>query len=242
MKLTFIGTSHGFAEADRTCSSTLLEVSDTAYLIDAGSAVDHALMKMEKDVCCIKDIFITHMHEDHVGCLTSAVKSYLRYDKMDKIKIFFPEQSGIDGFKAWNRALRLNICDDCYKLIQPGEFFKDGNISVRAIKTEHVADLTSYAFIFEADGKKIGFSGDFSGNGDFHDYPAEFCNEKFDLIVCEMAHFQTEKAIEKIKNSNTKTMIFNHIRSQDKVNEVSQYFKDLPFDVKVSYDGMQYEI
>lgn len=39
MKLMFIGTSHGVPEADRRCSSCILEVSGSYYLIDMGTQV-----------------------------------------------------------------------------------------------------------------------------------------------------------------------------------------------------------
>ena len=37
MKLIFVGTSHGVPEKDRRCSSYLLEVDGSYYIIDMGT-------------------------------------------------------------------------------------------------------------------------------------------------------------------------------------------------------------
>ena len=40
MKITFLGTSHGYPEKGRVVSCTMVETGGKIYIIDAGSAVD----------------------------------------------------------------------------------------------------------------------------------------------------------------------------------------------------------
>ena len=45
MKITFLGTSHGVPAADRYCSSAMIEVNGSVYLIDAGAPVIDLLIR-----------------------------------------------------------------------------------------------------------------------------------------------------------------------------------------------------
>jgi len=40
MKITFLGTSHGYAEKNRFTSSTLIETAGHSYILDAGAPVE----------------------------------------------------------------------------------------------------------------------------------------------------------------------------------------------------------
>ncbi len=74
MELTFFGTSHGAPEVGHFCSGTLLETAGASYLIDCGAPVDALMINKGKRFEDLKAVFLTHMHEDHVGCLTGDVK------------------------------------------------------------------------------------------------------------------------------------------------------------------------
>lgn len=77
LKITFLGTAHGFADIGRYNPSTLIEIGEKLYVLDAGAPVDYILVNMRKKLENIKGVFITHMHEDHVTSLSPLLHSFL---------------------------------------------------------------------------------------------------------------------------------------------------------------------
>ena len=74
MKITFLGTSHGRPEADRYCSSTMLETErGDIYLVDAGAPVIDQFYRLGKNVEKLKGVFITHIHCDHLDGIFSLL-------------------------------------------------------------------------------------------------------------------------------------------------------------------------
>ena len=74
MRLTLMGTAHGYQTYCRFVSSSLLEVNGRMYLIDAGPPADGLIIRQGKDVKRLNGVFITHMHEDHAGSLPDVYK------------------------------------------------------------------------------------------------------------------------------------------------------------------------
>ena len=93
----------------------------------------------------------------------------------------------------------------------------------------------SYAYVFEADGKRVLFTGDISAG--FSEYCEIVQNEYFDLVVCEMAHAYLCDVAELLKKTNTKRMIINHYH-EPLLNGYEEIFKTFPFDVEIAKDGM----
>ncbi len=249
MNIMFLGTSHGSAEQERACSSTLIELSGhKGYLIDAGLEVDYSLKKNGRDACCFKDIFLTHIHEDHAGGLSSALKSFNvwspidGYETVGDIRIHFPDKESSNTFEGWYRMMSPELPQkfDGFRVVKEGMFFDDGIMKVTAIKTDHVEGMNSYAYILEAEGKRIGFTGDLSH--DLHDFPEEFKEGIFDLLVCEMTHFPPEAIVPILKKCNATQIIFNHVRSRQKIDEYKKYFNEFEVEPIVSYDGFEYEV
>lgn len=76
IEIEFLGTGGAFDFKEGN-SSMLIKTVNGDILIDCGSLVYSELMRMEKQPN-IKYIFITHMHEDHIGSL-STFSYYKKY-------------------------------------------------------------------------------------------------------------------------------------------------------------------
>ena len=108
MKLYTLGISHGATELGRECSSNLLEVNGSYYLFDCGGNVEAKMTDMQLPIREIKAVFITHMHDDHVASLSTIAKRFLIYmHKKKSVKMYLPEQNGIDAFKTWLKATHM---------------------------------------------------------------------------------------------------------------------------------------
>ena len=92
-----------------------------------------------------------------------------------------------------------------------GVIFDDGNLRVTAIPVEHCAN--SHAFLLEAEGKRVVFTGDLKAG--MTDYPAIITETDVDLVVTEGAHTRLNKpeVIEILGKSRTKKLIVSHRNS-----------------------------
>lgn len=217
MQLITLGTSHGMCEKGRYCTASLLQVNKAYYLFDCGAPVVGLMKNLDLDVTSIKCAFITHLHEDHVGCLPNLYGAFSVYYPRYDLKIFMPTKNGIDGFKNWMHTLYANVEENKniqFSLVNEGIVYEDENISVTALYTHHLKQeidsiYRSFAYIIEAEGKRILITGDMDCN--FYDFPNLVKNTEFDFILSEFVHFNDiEKAVDHFAMAKTKRIAFHH--------------------------------
>ncbi|MBR3917757.1 MAG: ribonuclease Z [Clostridia bacterium] len=243
MRWITIGTSHGYSEIGRATSGHLLTVNGVHYVFDCGTHVESKMTNENLSAYDIRCVFITHMHEDHVGSLSCIAKKFIAYSKNVRVDMFLPEQAGIDAFKGWLTALHMEPKEDfiSFHCVKEGFIYSDENIRVKAIRTDHLlgGKYPSFVYYIEAEGKKLMYICDLSC--DFHDYPQIVFEEDFDAIICELVHYDVEKNIDTIAKTRTKKMIYTHIFPTNY--EQMQKNKDkLPFETVFAEDGMKFEI
>src|SRR5688500_1876640 len=64
MRLTVLGKSPSWQDADGACSGYLLEEGDTAVLLDCGNGVFSKLRKF-RDYTTVNAVVLSHLHADH---------------------------------------------------------------------------------------------------------------------------------------------------------------------------------
>ncbi len=259
MKITFLGTSHGITEKGAFCSSALVTVGDARYLVDVGAPVDTLLANLDVPLRDLRGAFITHPHQDHyVGLaqLTYTVEDFGRF-----LDVAFPvlAPEGID-FGALNvflwgdprgheryrvenpppRRVRFEVYPDA-----PAEgslIFDDGVLRVTAYPVRHIPH--SHAFLLEAEGKRVVFTGDLLR--DLSDYPRVATETPVDLVVTEAAHVRLDDpdTPEILGKSRTPVLVISHrAPGRNPIESVEKLAARIaPIKVIAACDGMTLEV
>ena len=214
MKLTFIGTSHGVCEPNRKCSSCFLEIGGRFYVVDMGCDIMPDLINRGRKPSDITAIFITHPHGDHVnGLVPFTNQCSWCYTKIDPL-ILLPEMSIRDALSyymetALHLPLRPSLRFEEYK---EGCIYDDGILRVTAVSNGHMPN--SYSLLFEADGKRVLFTGDLSNDvGPITDFARMNTGEPLDLAVVESVHFDPDLYTEPVRKNPPKRMFITHYSS-----------------------------
>ena len=229
MKITFLGTSDGLPRPGHFRSSTMIEVADRLYIIDGGAPVVDLVLANGKHPDQIRAFFNTHPHTDHVdGLLSLITLCGWTYPKTN-FDIYVPDKRVTDAFVAYFETLTgVAYPHDriVNKVYSEGEVYDDGYVKVTSIPTKHCLPMPSYAFVFEAEGKKIVFSGDLSQFFRKNDFPKIVLEEDVDLFVCEMAHFGEEHIAPYLEKCRARRVMFNHYQPQKELDDLKIHVCD----------------
>ena len=210
MKVIFFGSSHGVPEPNRSCSCALLEASDRKYFIDMGMDPTPELISRGMSPNDITAVFITHAHGDHTNGLVPFADICSWYFKEADPLIFLPEIEIAEALKGWIRLTCNGLRESIrFAEVAEGKLYDDGSICVTAIHTEHINH--AYAYMIEAEGKRILFTGDMKGgDGAVTDYARIADRDGIDLVVAECAHFDPMQYLEPLKAHPPKLFCMNH--------------------------------
>lgn len=240
MKIITLGTSHGACEKNRFCSGTLLISNGVAYLFDCGGAVEGSMTNLGIPTHIIKAAFISHLHEDHVGTLSSLAKKFAIYHNSYKTNFFLPEENGVEGFKNWLKTIHVPLNDALsFGTVKEGKVYEDENISVSAIPTQHINGVDTFAYDITCEGKRLIYTGDLTN--DFVDFPKVAFTEDFDLIISEFTHCSIDTMFKVVGSARTKQVVFTHIHPHD-TKVVLEAAAKLPFPTTFAKDGQEFEI
>ena len=244
MRLTLMGTAHGYQTYCRFVSSSLLEVNGRMYLIDASPPADGLIIRQGKDVKRLNGVFITHMHEDHAGSLPGIVKCLNRHPYEDQHTHFvLPQEGAYEALMAWCTMLHTNMKEGLisHTVAQPGVCFDDGVLKVTAIGNHHLPcdeGYLSFSYLMEAQGKSILFTGDLSfGCADF---PMIGTERDIDLCVCESAHITPENTLDKLMRCRFGRLVFNHLHDKwhgEGEQTLYDSYKSVPYPIQIGHDG-----
>lgn len=188
MKITFLGTSHGVPEPHRKCTSILLEIEDACYILDMGTQAIEQLIDRSIPIPSVRAVFVTHMHGDHTNGLLSFLDLCSWYFKDAAPKFYLPGDVALTRAAAaqWIACNGVAMREFTFAPVTSGTFYEDEHLRMTAFRTKHTD--ASYAFLMEAEGKRVFFSGDLYCDPckDFH---TEVLAAPLALAVCEGAHF-----------------------------------------------------
>jgi len=90
MQLTTLGTGAGGPFQGRNYTAQVLQVENHYFLIDCGEGTQHQLYRYRAPYDRFQQIFISHLHGDHVFGLIGLLTSYCLKQRTKKLEIFSP--------------------------------------------------------------------------------------------------------------------------------------------------------
>src|SRR6202789_3438810 len=147
MRAIFLGTADGHTSARREHSGILIQTKETSLLLDCGAAAARFLLhkKIEPDVPEI--LWISHMHSDHNGQVSSLIQSLWLRTRRAPLHVFGPA-AVVAAIKDW-----LEKCLLFPKLFafptprpphKPGKAHVHGPLKMTAFATRHLDSLASH--------------------------------------------------------------------------------------------------
>ena len=238
MRIILIGTSHGVPEPHRRCSSTLIEIGGAYYIVDMGTQTAEDLRRRGIPFEAVRAVLCTHPHGDHTDGLINFTDLCNWYFKKAEPHIILPNRELIDAMAAWlavtgsGKPIREGIR---FSVLEEGVVYKDENVTFRAIPTQHCKD--SFAFLMEAEGKKVLFTGDL--RHPTADFPAAAFEEETDLILCELAHFSPDDCVPVFDKTKAKRILHTHVSPRWDEELARQLRAEHPYAYGVVNDGME---
>lgn len=179
MRIVMLGTGAALPDPDRCHTSILITLDSGRHLmLDCGHGATRQLVRADVNPAEVGDLFLTHLHHDHVCELPFFVITGWILNRTGALNIFGPDGTKtMVGHLFENGAFDADIrARGAYPLrqanieaIRPkvtqydqGLVFADDEIRVTAAHMDHIPrDISPcFGFRIEAEGKVVVFSGD----------------------------------------------------------------------------------
>ena len=184
-KLIFLGTQGGPRfNTMRGETAAVMIIGDVPYMIDCGYGAFRGLLAASIDPLKVSQVFLTHLHTDHVGDVAALLGLQWTQGRKDPVTVYGPYGTDalVTGAIAFNAAdTRIRVADEG-RTVMPGDIFKgvvseatatptkvyeDANITVTCCENTHYNDTVkaaipdrSLAYRIDSKARSIVFTGD----------------------------------------------------------------------------------
>jgi len=184
-RIILLGTQGGpNFNLDRGETATVLLVGERPYLVDCGYGTMRLLLQAGINYLTIPDVFLTHLHDDHVSDLPTLLTHQWTQGRVESTRVHGPYGTdtlvaGILEYGAANADIRFidegrSIRPE--SLIEPrvlaatdvvNNVFEDDRVCVSSIENSHFPDWAreqmpyrSLSYRFDSEDRSVVFSGD----------------------------------------------------------------------------------
>ena len=173
MRITLLGTGCPQVDPHRFGPASLVRAAGHTFLVDCGSGVTQRLVAAGSSGAQLDAVLLTHLHSDHVIDLYQLIISSWHQGRERPQRIFGP--IGTRAFAeaamalwraerqariAWERrpstaAFELEIVE-----FEDGVIWDADGVRIGAFEVDHRPVRPAFGFLFEAEGRRVAFSGD----------------------------------------------------------------------------------
>jgi ribonuclease BN (tRNA processing enzyme) len=173
-RLVLLGTMGGpTPSARRAMTSQLLVIAGAHYLVDCGPGTITRLAAAQVAANALDAIFVTHLHDDHIGDLGALLVIAWTMGLARPIDVYGPPpiartvalllQAFAPDIDARRREIARPAPADLirvHELSDDGVFLRDDGVSVAAARVDHGEMAPAFGFRFESSERTVAFSGD----------------------------------------------------------------------------------
>ena len=237
IKVTLLGTGSPRPSIDRNGPAVLVEVSGKYLLFDAGRGVVQRLQQLDIPISEIKNVFLTHLHSDHISALDDVWLTGWIYQRNNSLVVYGPEgtESYIDNLKqaySFDVKLRneysgldLNSGVMLPKEIKPGVIYSEDGVKVTAFLVNHKPVDPAYGYRIDFGKRSVVISGDTTYSQNLIDHSADV-----DLLIHEIMsvnntilernprlqkiqryHTNIEQLVEVLEGSRPRVAVMTHV-------------------------------
>ncbi len=153
MEVKFLGVGSAYSYKD-DYTSCYWKDGTVIYFIDMGEKIASKVIELEllNDVSAV-NIFITHMHSDHIGSLQTLLSYIAHFTSIEEVALIYPRKDLLESYlKLLNYKTGAKFIDD--------EAFQLNDLHIEAIPQIHIHD--SYGYVIKSKDDGFFYSGDTS--------------------------------------------------------------------------------
>ena len=147
LRVTFLGTAGAVPTTERNPSGVFVNREGDRLLFDAGEGTQRQMMRFGTGFS-VSEIFLTHLHGDHVYGLPGLLETMDFNDREDSLTIHTPRRTRSDVTDlltacGGSPSFPVHVTE-----VAPGETAMDGgDYEVRAFETDHRTISVGYALV-----------------------------------------------------------------------------------------------
>ncbi|MCP5516250.1 MAG: MBL fold metallo-hydrolase [Verrucomicrobiales bacterium] len=221
-RIRCLGVGPGWPCAERNGSSFLYDWNGARWLCDCGEPTAHRLKAAGIPLESIDQVFISHLHFDHIGGLFMFLQGCWVEHRTRPLTIRLPGH----GIPAIREMLRQGFIFPAllpfpidWRAWEDEPSVNLAGVGVTVHPTTHLARLlrdypaemptgaAAYGFAFEAHSIRVAHSGDLGEAADLLPLLAG----PVDLLVCELAHFPPDDLLGLLRQASVRRLLLVHL-------------------------------
>ena len=148
-RVTILGSSSALPTSERFPTAHLLNVNERFFLIDCGEGTQMQLRKYRIRLGKIHQIFISHLHGDHIFGIFGLLSSFSLLGREEPLHVFGPEgleEMILDHLKFFQNDLGFDLYFHRIQCRRPALIYEDKNISVLSLPMVHRIPTCGFLF------------------------------------------------------------------------------------------------
>jgi len=147
LRVTFLGTGGAVPTTERNTSAVAVNREGDQFLFDAGEGTQRQMMRFGTGFA-VSDVFLTHLHGDHVLGLPGLLQTWGFNDRTEPLTVHVPQGTKREVHDLLHAAdtdpdFRVTVNE-----VSPGAVARDGEgYEVRAVATAHRTTAVGYALV-----------------------------------------------------------------------------------------------
>jgi len=230
MSISFciLGSASGVASKSRICSGLVMVYNKRLLLFDCGSGVTRAFLRVGFAPGDVDQVFISHMHADHVSDLPYFLQVVKHSGPRGPLTVNVPEEAVAPLGSLLTACYLFPDKLDFGLTLKPhdaAQSLYENRVIVQAIPNRHLKHelneeiisgsgypnlMQSYSFLIEAENRSLLYSSDLRSLEDIESHVRDL-----DLLIIETTHIDLDRLSEIMSGRNIKRMILTHIAEED---------------------------